>query len=235
MRYFDKDNTIQAKNFIGNSIEYRDNSGAWGNYGMLMGISIDSSKPFKVTSAKYDELYVWVKAVKCYSVENDENTTETKSQEVEALEEACAIKEAERHDIQRGDVVEASYTGEGWTKRIFVCEVEGSIYPYVCVCNGFEDEFKNGEPFETNQWQYMRPIQKKYRDFTPSELVEQIGKEVLIKHHRHTIDAVKFYGGSISLTARETIGAGTWCRDIPYKQEEITFPDGSPFGVEVTE
>jgi hypothetical protein len=46
-------------------------------------------------------------------------------------------------------------------KRIFVCEIEGTKHPYICVNESEEEKFINGNVFDTNRWKNMKPITEK--------------------------------------------------------------------------
>lgn len=133
---------------------------------------------------------------------------------------------------QRGDVVEVATRKNDWYERIFLCEVEGATAPYICVSSTFDDNFRNDEPFDTVPWKHMRPVQKTYRDFTPSELVEQVGKEVSWKGTKATISAVTV--NSYSQTSVKLFFTHNPSKSVDYPHRLLTFPDGSPFGVEVT-
>ena len=57
-----------------------------------------------------------------------------------------------------GEEVEVS-NGGYWYKRIFVGYIKNSCSTIICVSNGFEKEFKNGDEFEICNWKHIRKIQ----------------------------------------------------------------------------
>jgi hypothetical protein len=66
---------------------------------------------------------------------------------------------------KRGDRVLFSdaYTNEEeeGAERIFLCEIEGSSYPYISVSKETEKQFINRNVFDTVKWRFMKPIPKK--------------------------------------------------------------------------
>ena len=57
-----------------------------------------------------------------------------------------------------GEEVEVRCNGD-WVKRIFVGYIKNSQEPIICVSDGFEYQFKNGDKFDTYEWKYIRKIQ----------------------------------------------------------------------------
>ena len=66
---------------------------------------------------------------------------------------------------KRGDRVLFSdaYTNEEeeGAERIFLCEIEGSSYPYISVSKETEKQFINRNVFDTVKWRFMKPLRKK--------------------------------------------------------------------------
>lgn len=58
-----------------------------------------------------------------------------------------------------GEEVEVSLNYHDWEKRIFVGYIKNAIEPIICVSDGFENQFKNGDKFYTHEWRYIRKIQ----------------------------------------------------------------------------
>ena len=56
-----------------------------------------------------------------------------------------------------GEEVEVSDDND-WDKRIFVGYIKNSIEPIICVSDGDEENFKNGEVFYTSNWEHIRKI-----------------------------------------------------------------------------
>lgn len=46
-----------------------------------------------------------------------------------------------------------------WEKRIFVGYIKNTYNPIICVSDGDEENFKNGEVFYTSNWEHIRKIQ----------------------------------------------------------------------------
>lgn len=56
-----------------------------------------------------------------------------------------------------GEEVEVKDNGD-WVKRIFVGYIKNARQPIICVNVNYEEEFKNGEEFDTTYWKYIRKI-----------------------------------------------------------------------------
>jgi hypothetical protein len=66
----------------------------------------------------------------------------------------------EKFKPRRGDKVIVWYDKEDTAEElIFLTEIEGAKYPYNCVSTDTEEDFINGNPFHTNVWKNMKPIQ----------------------------------------------------------------------------
>jgi hypothetical protein len=46
-------------------------------------------------------------------------------------------------------------------ERIFLTQIEGAEYPYICVEEDSEEDFINGDTFDTTKWKKINPIPKK--------------------------------------------------------------------------
>jgi hypothetical protein len=46
-------------------------------------------------------------------------------------------------------------------ERIFLTEIEGSTYPYICVDQDCEEDFTNGKTFHNTSWINMKPLPEK--------------------------------------------------------------------------
>jgi hypothetical protein len=72
------------------------------------------------------------------------------------------LEKQETFKPKRGDKVLAwDYEEENAEERIFVCEIEGSTYPYICVLTAEEKDFINGGIFSTTLWKNMKPLPEK--------------------------------------------------------------------------
>lgn len=76
---------------------------------------------------------------------------------------------------KRGDIVEVSDDGINWQPkpRIFLTEIEGAEYPFICVDSNLENEFKNGGKFRYTPWKYMREVGTK-TTLTKSQIAEKL-------------------------------------------------------------
>lgn len=63
-----------------------------------------------------------------------------------------------------------------WVSRIFITEIEGAEYPFICVSEIHEENFKNNKPFCINSWQNIRKLKAKRKHFS----YEHTNGEVLI-------------------------------------------------------
>ena len=57
-----------------------------------------------------------------------------------------------------GEEVEVSNSGYLY-KRIFVGYIKNATEPIICVVDSFENQFKNGDKFQTIVWRNIRKIQ----------------------------------------------------------------------------
>jgi hypothetical protein len=70
--------------------------------------------------------------------------------------------EIETFKPKRGDkVLVWDYYEEYAEERIFLTEIEGTEYPYVCVNKDTEEHFINGNVFDTTKWKNIKPLPKK--------------------------------------------------------------------------
>src|SRR5690625_3593456 len=60
------------------------------------------------------------------------------------------------------------------TEAIFIAEIEGGIFPYVSVSQGYEKEFLKGEKFLTHGWSYMKPLPQ-VKEVTMQEIADKFG------------------------------------------------------------
>jgi len=58
-----------------------------------------------------------------------------------------------------GEEVEVGLNNTVWVKRIFVVYIKNAKDPIICVSDGFEEEFENGDKFYINKWKHIRKIQ----------------------------------------------------------------------------
>lgn len=72
---------------------------------------------------------------------------------------------------KRGDIIEVSDSGINWSKRIFLTEIEGAVYP--CVVVSDEDDFKRGEEFSFSYFKFMRKLIQK-TTLTKAQIAEQL-------------------------------------------------------------
>ena len=64
-------------------------------------------------------------------------------------------------------------------ERIAITDVDGAIYPVICVAIEDEDNFINGKKFSIVQWKYWKPIpQEQVVELTMDEIAEKFGVDV---------------------------------------------------------
>ena len=68
----------------------------------------------------------------------------------------------EGYAFEFGEEIEVSNDGLCWCERIYVGYIDGAGLPYICVVDGCEKDFKNGNRYVVLSWRYARPIQKKH-------------------------------------------------------------------------
>jgi len=73
----------------------------------------------------------------------------------------------EGYAFEYGEKAEFSNDKEDWCKRIYI-----SYYSYLCVANGYEKKFRNGEQYSFLSWRYARPIQKKHTIIIDNKEIE---------------------------------------------------------------
>lgn len=78
-------------------------------------------------------------------------------------------------DLKRGDMVEVSDAKVVWEKRIFITEINGSEYPFVCVSKSSESVFHLGKTFDVKVWKHCRKVST----ITREEAEKQLGKKIL--------------------------------------------------------
>lgn len=63
---------------------------------------------------------------------------------------------------KRGETVLVGYKSikDKWLNRIFLCEIEGAKYPFVCVSKATEKEFEDGEEFSTYSFNQIKRLEK---------------------------------------------------------------------------
>lgn len=75
--------------------------------------------------------------------------------------------------LDRGEkVLVKNEESEKWKERIFVSEIKGSEFPYVCVIPDSEYKFIEGELFRTSDWKYIR---RKENAVTRKEIADAFG------------------------------------------------------------
>jgi hypothetical protein len=100
------------------------------------------------------------------------------------------IYELEKQETQtfkpkRGDKVLVWNSNEELAKkRIFVCEIEGTKYPYICVTQSQEEKFINGYGFDIAFWKNIKPLPEK-----------EIAKDTLVwcKNNESSLWQQRFY------------------------------------------
>lgn len=75
------------------------------------------------------------------------------------LSEPCVPCDDEE-EFKRGDWVEVCDDRDEWVTKLFVTEIEGSMFPYVTVTAGYEDSFFNDGQFCHTCYKNIRPINK---------------------------------------------------------------------------
>lgn len=60
---------------------------------------------------------------------------------------------------KRGDLVEVSSDSVNWCERVFLTNIEFSIYPIIFVCENDEKLFKHNRQFNFSSAKYMRKIE----------------------------------------------------------------------------
>ena len=68
----------------------------------------------------------------------------------------------EGYAFEFGEEIEVSNDKICWYKRIYVGYIDGTDYPYFCVADGHEKDFKNGKQYSFVAWRYARPIRKRH-------------------------------------------------------------------------
>ena len=76
---------------------------------------------------------------------------------------------------QRGDRV-LVWDSDKSEERIYVAEIEGSVFPHVCVNYAYEDEFLNGQPFTIMQYKNMELLPNKLTEL--EKQYKKIGEEI---------------------------------------------------------
>ena len=95
----------------------------------------------------YHENYNCFDTDLCYSYPADLVIEQLKKQENETFKP------------KRGDKVLVWYDNEDTAEeRIFLCEIEGTKHPYICVSIGDEKDFINGNVFSTCEWKNIKPL-----------------------------------------------------------------------------
>ena len=95
------------------------------------------------------------------------------------------LEKQETFKPKRGDKVLVWGNNEKHAEeRIFVCEIEGSTYPYICVLTAEEKDFINGGIFSTTLWKNMKPLPEK-----------EIAKDTLVwcKDYEEKVWQQRFY------------------------------------------
>lgn len=81
-------------------------------------------------------------------------------------------------ELKRGDrvMVWDDYESRA-TERIFLAEIKGYEYPYICVSDVSEEKFLSGQTFLVNVWKNCKPIPQK-EQLTIKQLAELAGKNI---------------------------------------------------------
>ena len=82
--------------------------------------------------------------------------------------------------FKRGDkILVWNIHEENTEERIAITDVDGAIYPVICVAIEDEDNFINGKQFSIVQWKYWKPIpQEQVVELTMDEIAEKFGVDV---------------------------------------------------------
>lgn len=78
-------------------------------------------------------------------------------------------------ELKRGDMVEVSSDGDTWRERIFITEIEGANYPFLCVSDITEGDFHSGKTFSISIWKHCRKVET----ITREEAEKQLGKKIV--------------------------------------------------------
>lgn len=92
--------------------------------------------------------------------ETHEETLQAKEQFLRAIEEAFSVEK----EPERGDLVPWKNGGN----RIFLAEIKGAKSPYVYVSYGYEENFRNGEKFDTFSWRFIEKPKSKLTEVAPN-------------------------------------------------------------------
>lgn len=81
---------------------------------------------------------------------------------------------------KRGDLVEVSEDAENWLTEpmIYLCTIEGAIYPVQVVYNECKDDFMKGEQFDHTFYKHMRQYVKPKLKLTRSDIASKFGVDI---------------------------------------------------------
>lgn len=91
---------------------------------------------------------------------------------------------AEEWQPKRGDLVEVSDDKKNWHTRIFLADIKGSSWPIVVVEQAEENNYKNGDEFDSYCWLYMREIQQPKAEPQPIQTKEARIAELVAELNR---------------------------------------------------
>jgi len=72
------------------------------------------------------------------------------------------IKMTTKENFTRWEIVEMrEVNNHKWSRKIFLAEIKGSEYPFVCIDTDEVDKLKNNEQFTHQSWRFCRKIEAK--------------------------------------------------------------------------
>jgi len=63
-------------------------------------------------------------------------------------------------------------------EAIYLTTIEGSTYPIVVVSQAYEEEFKDGKLFQTEDWMCMSPLEDTPKEYSMQEIADKMGIKV---------------------------------------------------------
>lgn len=91
-------------------------------------------------------------------------------------------------EFKRGEWVEVRDGLIGWTKRVFIIEIKGSMHPFLCVHDGDEIDFNNREPYRHTSWSECRKIPQPKKKVKMAQAVVNYrnGEQVTLSNFYYT-------------------------------------------------
>ncbi len=80
-----------------------------------------------------------------------------------------------KDELKRGDIVEVSDDGVTWFESIFIANIEGAKFQFVCVSQDYKAEFNSGDSFGITPWKHCRKVET----ITRKEAEKQLGKKIV--------------------------------------------------------